>query len=153
MAVQLSFVETRGEQRRSGQIRSARFLLSISPHPCLPLSPAGILLSYFISFSSYRFSSIDATNRKRPSSLLLEQALHFSRLLSFSPSLFWPYSPNHAPSNISPLDFPRFRLVPPRQSGLRSTRTPRLLVRDTLPSPGERKSYHSASGHADGADD
>jgi hypothetical protein len=67
-------------------------------------------------------------------------------------SLFCPTHLNYALSNTSPLAFPTVRLDPSR-SGLIGTRTPQHHGRDDLPSPGEQKFGHSASGHSDGADD
>jgi hypothetical protein len=62
------------------------------------------------------------------------------------------YLSTHAPSNTSPLPFPRIRLDPPR-AGRISTNTPWSYEGDALPSPGERKSAHSDSGHPYSADD
>jgi hypothetical protein len=125
-----------------------------------PQEPCG-LPPFISSFYSFSLLPHRREQSKRPSSLLVEQALHLSRFFTFlflpahrNSPLVLPYSPNHAPSNISPLPLPRFLLGSSRSPGLRGTRTLRLLLdRDTLPSPGERKSGHSASGHSDGADD
>jgi hypothetical protein len=62
------------------------------------------------------------------------------------------YLANHALPNTSPLPLPRIRLGPSR-AGRISTNTPWSHDGDTPPSPGERKSAQSDSGHSDSADD
>ena len=68
------------------------------------------------------------------------------------PSLVCPTHLNYALSNTSSLAFPTVRLGPFR-SGLIGTRIPQHHGRDNLPSPGERKFAHPASGYSDSADD
>lgn len=138
---------------QSGQL--VQLILLPSIHFPLPLRPAGFLF-LFLTFSYFFFHRRKQSKGRR---LICWSRPSISLLyFPFSPALqlvtLLPYSPNHAPSNISPLAFPRFRLLSSCRSRLRSTRTlQHLLDGDTLSSPGERKSGHPTSGHSDGADD
>lgn len=161
VAVQLSFVETRGDPRRPCDLdfvaRSSQGKpLSFFPS-CLPLSPEG---NIFIFFSSHPTQSIEKAVVSSTGAGPPFPSHFFFTFSSLSPLTatalvtLLPNSPNHAPSSNTPhLAFPRFRLDPLPQSGLRCTRTrtPQIIHEHTLPSPGRRKSAQSDSGLSDGA--